>query len=282
MSTNSGMRGEWPRNGHNRRAAEMTDPPAVVSVRFHRFLPYWAVLQTDLRQTSQGWLFVLWIGLMLVGICGFYLYRVGLHQEAGLVQSAAVLCAEALRATFLGSLAVVVILSVAAIGTERGTVADAVLSRGISRHQYFLARQHARMILVGVVFALVSTGIIAVGSVLFRGGEADISLRGAAVVVALLSLLLAVVAAVGVVLGALTNSTILGIALYWLLLYGGGLLLMLAPETWPTPERELFRLRYVLQGYYSSAYYSRIALTAVAIAFAATAWGLIGFSRRDV
>jgi hypothetical protein len=57
---------------------------------------------------------------------------------------------------------------------------------------------------------------------------------------------------------------------------------MLAPETWPTPERELFRLRYVLQGYYSSAYYSRIALTAVAIAFAATAWGLIGFSRRDV
>jgi hypothetical protein len=259
----------------------MTDPPAVVTVRFHRFLPYWAVLQTDLRQTAQGWLFVLWIALVVIGVCGFFLYRVGVQQEAGLVQSAAVLCAEALRAAFLGSLAVVVILSVAAISSERGTVADAVLSRGISRHQYFLARQHARVILVGIAFALISTGIIAAGSLLFRG-EADISLSGAAVVIGLLSLLLAVVAAVGVVLGALTNSAVLGITIYWLLLYGGGLLLMLAPESWPGPERELTRLRYVLQGYYSAAYYGRIALTAIAIAFAATICGLIGFSRKDV
>ncbi|MCX8138639.1 MAG: ABC transporter permease, partial [Gemmataceae bacterium] len=219
--------------------------------------------------------------LVVIGVCGFFLYRVGVQQEAGLVQSAAVLCAEALRAAFLGSLAVVVILSVAAISSERGTVADAVLSRGISRHQYFLARQHARVILVGIAFALISTGIIAAGSLLFRG-EADISLSGAAVVIGLLSLLLAVVAAVGVVLGALTNSAVLGITIYWLLLYGGGLLLMLAPESWPGPERELTRLRYVLQGYYSAAYYGRIALTAIAIAFAATICGLIGFSRKDV
>ncbi|MEJ5275429.1 MAG: ABC transporter permease [Thermogemmata sp.] len=281
MSTNAAARGEWSRSGSGRRAGEMTDPPAVVTVRFHRFLPYWAVLQTDLRQTAQGWLFVLWIALVVIGVCGFFLYRVGVQQEAGLVQSAAVLCAEALRAAFLGSLAVVVILSVAAISSERGTVADAVLSRGISRHQYFLARQHARVILVGIAFALISTGIIAAGSLLFRG-EADISLSGAAVVIGLLSLLLAVVAAVGVVLGALTNSAVLGITIYWLLLYGGGLLLMLAPESWPGPERELTRLRYVLQGYYSAAYYGRIALTAIAIAFAATICGLIGFSRKDV
>jgi hypothetical protein len=259
----------------------MADPPAVVTVRFHRFLPYWAVLQTDLRQTAQGWLFGLWVALVVIGVCGFFLYRVGVQQEAGLVQSAAVLCAEALRAAFLGSLAVVVILSVAAISSERGTVADAVLSRGISRHQYFLARQHARVILVGIAFALISTGIIAAGSLLFRS-EADISLSGAAVVIGLLSLLLAVVAAVGVVLGALTNSAVLGITIYWLLLYGGGLLLMLAPESWPGPERELTRLRYVLQGYYSAAYYGRVALTAIAIALAATICGLIGFSRKDV
>jgi hypothetical protein len=259
----------------------LADPPAVVTVRFHRFLPYWAVLQTDLRQTAQGWLFGLWVSLVVIGVCSFFLYRVGVQQEAGIVQSAAVLCAEALRAAFLGSLAVVVILSVAAISSERGTVADAVLSRGISRHQYFLARQHARVILVGITFALISTGIIAAGSLLFRS-EADISLSGAAVVIGLLSLLLAVVAAVGVVLGALTNSAVLGITIYWLLLYGGGLLLMLAPESWPGPERELTRLRYVLQGYYSAAYYGRVALIAMAIAGVATICGLIGFSRKDV
>lgn len=282
MSTNAGTRGEWLRSGSGRRTGELVDSPAVVTVRFHRFLPYWAVLRTDLRQTAQGWLFALWVALVVIGVCGFFLYRVGLQQEAGLVQSAAVLCAEALRAAFLGSLAVVVILSVATISSERGTVADAVLSRGISRHQYFLARQHARVILVGVTFALISTGIIAAGSVLFWGGETDISFSGAAVGIGLLSLLLAVVTAVGVVLGTLTNSAVLGIAIYWLLLYGGGLLLMLAPESWPGPERELSRLRYVLQGYYSAAYYGRVVLIAIAIAIAATICGLISFSRKDV
>ncbi len=281
MSTNAGTRGDWSRSSSGRRNGELADPPAVVTVRFHRFLPYWAVLQTDLRQTAQGWLFGLWVSLVVIGVCSFFLYRVGVQQEAGIVQSAAVLCAEALRAAFLGSLAIVVILSVAAISSERGTVADAVLSRGISRHQYFLARQHARVILVGIAFALISTGIIAAGSLLFRS-EADISLSGAAVVIGLLSLLLAVVAAVGVVLGALTNGAVLGITIYWLLLYGGGLLLMLAPESWPGPERELTRLRYVLQGYYSVTYYGRVALIAMAIAGVATICGLIGFSRKDV
>ena len=35
--------------------------PATPSLRFRRWLPYWAVLQTDLRQTLRSWVYRLWV-----------------------------------------------------------------------------------------------------------------------------------------------------------------------------------------------------------------------------
>ncbi|MCS7021624.1 MAG: ABC transporter permease [Gemmataceae bacterium] len=283
MSSTAAARTETGRNSSTGRRSNTTaDPAAGPIISFHRFLPYWAVLQTDLRQTAQSWLFSLWMVLALAGVGGFFLYRVGVQQQAGLVQAAAVQCGEALRAVFLGSVAVAAILGVAAISSERGSAADAVLARGISRHQYFLARQHARVLLVILAFAVLGTITVLTGTLLFRDSGVEISLSGAVVAIGLLCLLLAAVTAVGVVIGALANSAVLGIAIYWLLLYGGGLLLMLAPESWPAPERELARLRYVLQGYYSTAFYGRVALATLIVAGAATLVGLIGFSRKDV
>jgi hypothetical protein len=248
----------------------------------HRWLPYWAVLQTDLRQTAQSWLFLLWVSLAVAGVCGFVLYRVGVQREAGLIQATSIAGAEALRALFLGSVAVAAIMGVAAISSERGSAADAVLARGISRSQYFLAKQHARILLVLLTFALCSSGSILSSWVLFRSNAADLSWTGAAVTIVWLSCLLAAVTAVGVVIGALANSAVLGLAIYWLLLYGGGLLLMLAPESWPTPERELSRLRYVLQGYYSTTYYTHGIAATLLVVMVATAVGLIGYNRKDV
>ena len=39
----------------------MDASPPVVTVRFNRFLPYWAVFQTDLRQTARSWVYRLWV-----------------------------------------------------------------------------------------------------------------------------------------------------------------------------------------------------------------------------
>lgn len=278
MSGMAAGRGEAARGGVvGRRGAASAEPAS-----FHRLLPYWAVLQTDLRQTAQGWLFILWMVLSATGVCGFFLYRAGVQREAGLVQSAAASCAEALRAVFVGSVAVAAILGVAAISSERGSAADAVLARGISRHQYFLAKQHARALLVLLAFAFVSGATVLSGLILFRSSGTDISLAGAAVAIGLLCLLLSTITAIGVVIGALADSAVLGLAIYWLLLYGGGLLMILAPESWPAPERELARLRYVLQGYYPSQFYAQVAITATIITGMATLIGLLGFSRKDV
>ena len=63
-------------------------PLAAPPVRFNRLLPYWAVLQTDFRQTAQSWVYRLWVILTVVGAGGSVAYRAGTHQEAGIAQSA--------------------------------------------------------------------------------------------------------------------------------------------------------------------------------------------------
>src|SRR4051794_16099022 len=117
--------------------------------------------------------------MTVVAAAGFMLYRVGLHKEAGLVQSAAAQCGDLFRVLVVGSLALVVVLAVSAVGAERGTVADSVLSRGISRHQYFLAKWHARLFVVVCTFAALGIGVLLASYFLFRSdAESDLTASG--------------------------------------------------------------------------------------------------------
>src|SRR5437016_2671830 len=157
----------------------MDQSPSVVTVRFNKFLPYWAVLQTDLRQTLRSWVYRLWVFMTVLAAAGFLLYRVGLQKEAGIFQSAAGQCGELFRIIVVGSLALIVVLAVSAVGAERGTVADSVLSRGISRHQYFLAKWHARLAVVVVTFAVLAAAVLAASYFVFKSdAESDLSLAG--------------------------------------------------------------------------------------------------------
>lgn len=261
----------------------MDSSPAVVTVRFNKFLPYWAVFQTDLRQTLRGWVYRLWVLTAVAAAGGFLLYRVGLHREAGLAQSAAAQCGELVRLLVVGSLALVVVLAVSAVGAERGTVADAVLSRGISRHQYFLAKLHARLAAVVVTFGVLAAAVLAAGHVLFRSdAESDLSLAGGAAAVVGVAAVLAVIVSWGVAVGALANGTVLGIAVFWLALYGTGFVLTLLPETYPSPDRELARLKYVLMGQYDPGLLRDVVLGSAVLCGLAAAVGLVGFARRDV
>jgi hypothetical protein len=261
----------------------MEQTPPVVTVRFNRFLPYWAVLQTDLRQTFRGWVYRLWVLMTVVAAAGFLLYRVGVHAEAGMVRSASAQAGDLFRLVVVGSLALVVVLAVSAVGAERGTVADSVLSRGISRHQYFLAKWHARLVVVVSTFAALATAVLVAGYLLFRSdAESDLSAAGGLAAVVAVAAVLAVIVSWGVTVGALTNGTVLGITVFWLLLYGAGFLLSFLPEPWPSPDRYLVRLRFVLMGQYSPGGLTNLVLGSAALSALAAAVGVVGFARRDV
>jgi putative exporter of polyketide antibiotics len=259
------------------------DSPPVVTVRFNKFLPYWAVFQTDLRQTARSWVYRLWVLTTVVAVAGLMLYRVGLHREAGLFQSAAAQTGDLFRLMVVGSLALVVVLAVSAIGSERGTVADSVLSRGISRYQYFLAKWHARLVAVTATFAGLAAAVLLASYFLFKDdAQSDLSPAGAAVAVLAVCAVLAAIVSWGVTIGALTNGTVLGITVFWMVLYGCGFLLSLMPEPWPSPERQLARLKFVLQGHYNEAALTQLLAGCAGLCAAAAAVGLLGFSKRDV
>ena len=60
----------------------MDQPAAVAQPKFLRWLPYWAVLQTDLRQTVRGWVWRTWVLASLAAAVGYLLYRLGVYREA--------------------------------------------------------------------------------------------------------------------------------------------------------------------------------------------------------
>src|SRR6516225_1270300 len=129
------------------------DAPAVPAPsRYIRWLPYWAVLQTDLRQTVRGWVWRTWVLASLAAAVGYLLYRLGVYREAGIVQRASLLVGDLLRWTLFGSGLLVVVLTVGGVSTERGTLADSVLGPRILRHPCFLARLHSRLFSVVVTF----------------------------------------------------------------------------------------------------------------------------------
>src|SRR5207249_6278350 len=162
---------------------EMDTPAAPAPRRYIRWLPYWAVLQTDVRQTLRGWVWRTWVFATLAAAVGYLLYRLGVYREAGIVQRASLVVGDLLRWTLVGSTLLVVVLTVGGIASERGTLADSVLSRGISRYQYFLAKLHARLACVLLTFTLFTAGVLIASHFLVHE---DLSLDGS--LVALLAL----------------------------------------------------------------------------------------------
>ena len=255
------------------------DATATNRIRFNPLLPYWAVLQTDLRQTLRSWVYRLWVLMSVLGAAGFLLYKIGIHREAGMVQTASAQTENLLRGLVVGGLGLIALIAVSSISSERASVADAVLSRGISRHQYFLAKWHARLFVVVSTFAALAAVILTLHHFLF---DPDLTTAGGAVAVAHVALVLTVVVSWGVTVGALTSGTVTGITLFWFLLYGGIVILSLLPEPYPTPDRMLGKLHFILRGEYDPAVLVQVAGITLTLSVVAAAVGLVGFSRKDV
>src|SRR5262249_18818346 len=144
----------------------MEAPAAEKAVRINRCLPYWAVFQVDLRQTLRNWVYRGWVLAAVLAAVGYLLYKLGVYPEAGIIQPAPILISALLRWPVAGRVTLIAVLPAGSISGERGTMADSVLSRGISRYQYFLGKWHAR--LAAVLGTFLALGFVTLaGSFLF-------------------------------------------------------------------------------------------------------------------
>ncbi len=243
------------------------------------WLPYWAVFQADVRQTMRSWVYRMWVLASVLFAVGYFLYRLGVYKEAGMIQDASKLMSDLLRWSVYGSATLIIVLTAGCISSERGTLADSVLSRGISRFQYFLGKWHSRLATILGTYLIL--GIVAiVGS--FCLLHEDLSMGGCIVALTTVGALLAAVVTGGVAASAIFNSTVGAIAVLWISLYGCGFLLSLMPAGYPSPQRALNNLPLILQGEYSMEHLARLLRWAAVACLGMGAAGMAYFARRDV
>lgn len=255
-------------------AAEYVRAEAV-----RRWLPYYAVLQADVRQTMRSWVYRVWVLVCVLFSVGYLLYRFGVYREAGMIEDASKLMTDLLRFCVYGSATPIIIMTAGCISSDRGTLADSILSRGISRFQYFLGKWHARLAAVlGTFLMMGAMAIIASFCLLHE----DLSLSGCLVALGTVTALLGLVVSSSVAVSAIFNSTVVAITVVWITLYGSGFVLALLPNGYPSPQRALDKLHYILQGDYSIEHFKRLVGWSIAVSVTVGILGMGYFSRRDV
>jgi ABC-2 type transport system permease protein len=259
---------------------DATIAAAPTRVKPNRFLPYWAVFQADFKQTFNSWIYRVWVLLSVSVAVGYLLYRYGAKQVSGMIQSAPDTIGDLLHWVVYGTVTLIIALTAGAICSERGTVADSVLSRGISRYQYFLGKWHARLTLVLVTYLL--QGSLALICASFMLHSETLTTSGSLVAMLTIASLLMFVVTFGVSVSAMSSNTLVSIAVVWMTLYGGGFIVAQLPGTLPSPERALQNLPNVLRGLYDWNMLSQLMLTSVGASLGAALIGMVYFSRRDV
>jgi putative exporter of polyketide antibiotics len=255
------------------------EPEVRRPVEIVRWLPYWAVFQADVGQTMRSWVYRTWLLVTVIAAAGYLLYRYAPYQELGFVTTASTYLSDLLRWTVVVSAGLVVMMTAGTISGERGTMADSVLSRGISRHQYFLGKWHARLAVVLGTY-LLTWGVALICATLML--HEDLSIGGCAAALTMVTALLATVITCGVTASTLLNSTVLAISVLWMVMYGGGFALSQLPSRFPAPLRMMANLPYVLRGEYDPDSVANLIGWSICISAAAAVVGLVHFARRDV
>src|SRR5262249_52747613 len=142
----------------------------------------------------------------------------------------------------------IIALTAGTICSERGTVADSILCRGISRYQYFLGKLHSRLALVLLTYFF--KGIIALAGAFYMLRSEAMTLHGSLAALLVVASLLVFVVTFGVSVSAMSSNTLVSIAVVWMTLYGGGFILSQLPGHFPSPERAMQSLPNVLKGFY--------------------------------
>ena len=259
---------------------DATTTAAPPRIRINRLLPYWAVFQNDFKATFNSWLYRGWVALSVAVVVGSLLYRFGAKQVSGMIQGGPETAGELLHWVIYGGVTLVIALTAGAICSERGSVADSVLSRGISRYQYFLGKWHSRLTLVLLTYFV--QGILAIVGAYYMLHSEALTIHGSLVAMMVVASMLVFVITFAVSVSAVSSNTLVSIAVVWMTLYGGGFLLTQLPGSVPSPERALQNLPNVLKGLYDWNALGRTMLTSLGVSAGTALIGMFIFSRKDV
>jgi ABC-type transport system involved in multi-copper enzyme maturation permease subunit len=183
--------------------------------------PFLAILRYDLRTLASSWLVRLW----LLGSAVLALLMLGAawkeQQTAPLI--AMLLVPYLVFPWFL----VVMVLGVDPVsGARLDALADSILSRPVTRHEYLLASWAARLLVVqGVFLAVVVPVILRVVTAQRRVLEDHVTLYGVLAALAVVALVLTLQVTLGYLLGTVLRKPLLAIVVLLFAWYPSDLIL---------------------------------------------------------
>lgn len=261
-------------------SSAVASPGSIKSALAWRWLPFSAVLGMELRQTWRSWAFRVGLLLLAALALGYVLHRAAIYHQAGIVQAATTILTELLQACLVLGPTLMVILTAGTITAERGTLADSVLSRGISRYAYFLGKWLGRLAALLIGLVLLGTLVLFLAWTLLR--HDDLSLFGSFWALSLLLSVLAAIASVGVLFSALCPSTALAMLLAWVIIHAAAALMWLSGVTPIHPQALWTWFGHLVRGQYDLWMVLRATGCAWLIAGSAAFLGLVHFSRCDL
>jgi ABC-type transport system involved in multi-copper enzyme maturation permease subunit len=162
-------------------------------------MPALAILQYELGSLWSGWLVRLW--LIAAGLFAL----LSLAASWGQLQTAVLIGSLLFPFLVFPWFLIVVLLGISPVtGSRLDALADGILSRPITRHEYLLASWAARVLTVLAVFFLVVTPCVILGAFAKRPVAADtVTWYGAICAAALVSLVLTFLVSLGFLAGTL-------------------------------------------------------------------------------
>jgi ABC-type transport system involved in multi-copper enzyme maturation permease subunit len=162
-------------------------------------MPALAILQYELGSLWSGWLVRLW--LIAAGLFAL----LSLAASWGQLQTAVLISSLLFPFLVFPWFLIVVLLGISPVtGSRLDALADGILSRPITRHEYLLASWAARVVTVLAVFFLVITPCVLLGAFAKRPVAVDtVTWYGAICAAALVSLVLTFLVSLGFLAGTL-------------------------------------------------------------------------------
>lgn len=235
------------------------------------WMPFFAVLQTDLKTMLNSWLVRIW-AVLLSGQS----FIASSPDEATL--------APDVIAGLLGLFTtvwstVVIVFSSGAISSESGVVADSILSKSVRRSEYILAKLLAR---VSVVLSLFLLSTVPVTYIITQNAAGQVDAGGIIWAFVLVGLMLTLLTTLAIASSTLFNRTLVAVVVIWFVWYTAGAITSLLNATYLSPLAIVDSLPQLIAGDYETRQLMQSVAGGVGVMLAALGATLFYFTRKDV
>ena len=247
--------------------------PAPTDSKTQRYLPFIGALQMDFHRLLHSRLVQIWFAVTILFAMASLLGAAEKHFAASQVMR------QVLTTYIVVWSTVVIIICGGTVSSESGVVADAILSRGLTRHGYILSKYMSRLV---VVFAAVL--LVALPTSYFASAHLTGEIHAGDILLALMLTLLHMgfLTILGVTFSIWFDNAVASIAVLWVICYFLGAVCFALDIAFLSPKHLIMDIRLLLAAQPPLTPIWKVLVGYGIPSVLAGAFGFVWFSRKDV